>query len=125
MSKSDMRTILSKGIWAVVTAGAITFSSSALADETEKPKNTGKVSVAGEVKKPGWVQLGKKKITLLEVLKVRGGLTVFASGNLRVYRDGKKSNYDYRKLKEEPSKSPVIKAGDRVVVMHKRVKRPL
>ena len=105
----------------MVIAATIGFSCSTIAGETEKP-HAGRVSVAGEVKKPGFVQIGKKTMTLLDAIKMRGGPTAYASGILGVIRDGKKSNYDYGELKKEPARSPMLRAGDRIVVMHKSAK---
>ncbi len=79
------------------------------------PNNQGTryVTVGGQVRSPNR-QPWTPDLTLLTAVEAAGGPGDFSGKKIDLIRNGEKTTYDIRKLREKPADDPILRPGDRL-----------
>jgi len=71
------------------------------------------ITISGAVRGPGRIQY-TPDLTLMSALNAAGGPNDFAGSKVELIRGGKRSTYDLRKLRKDPSQDPRVIPGDQI-----------
>jgi polysaccharide export outer membrane protein len=71
------------------------------------------VVIAGAVRAPGRIQY-TADMTLMSAINSAGGPNDFAGSKVELVRNGKRTTYDIRKLRKDPTLDPQVLPGDQI-----------